>query len=73
MVSLSGQLHRANVGWAPTDRLSAVLAAMAEIDGDRPSALDRLCGAAVGLLSLRGAGISLMADEDWQLAIVPGR
>ncbi len=49
------------MGWVPTDRLSAVLAAMAEIDGDRPSALDRLCGAAVGLLSLRGAGISLMA------------
>lgn len=49
-------------GGVPTDRLSTVLAAMADIDGDRPSALDRLCGAAVGLLSLRGAGISLMAD-----------
>lgn len=46
----------------PTDRLSEVLAAMAVVDGDRPSALDRLCAAAVALLSLRGAGISLMAD-----------
>jgi GAF domain/ANTAR domain len=46
----------------PTDRLSDVLAAMAVVDGDRPSVLDRLCNAAVGLLSLRGAGISLMAD-----------
>jgi hypothetical protein len=41
----------------PTDRLSAVLAAMADVDGDSPSALDRLCGAAVALLSLRGARI----------------
>jgi hypothetical protein len=48
----------------PTDRLSAVLAAMAAIDGDSPSALDRLCAAAVGLLSLRGAGISLMVDGE---------
>ncbi len=48
----------------PSDRLSAVLAAMAALDGDRPSALDRLCGAAVGLLSLRGAGISLMVDGE---------
>lgn len=32
--------------WAgPTDRLSAVVAAMADIDGDRASALDRLCAA----------------------------
>jgi hypothetical protein len=48
----------------PTDRLSAVLAAMADIDGDSPSPLDRLCGAAVALLSLRGAGISLMVDGE---------
>jgi hypothetical protein len=46
----------------PTDRLSEVLAAMAAVDGDRSSVLDRLCAAAVGLLSLRGAGISLMAE-----------
>lgn len=45
-----------------TDRLSAVLAAMAGVDGDGVSVLDRLCAAAVGLLSLRRAGISLMAD-----------
>ena len=48
----------------PTDRLSAVLAAMADLDGDHPSALDRLCGAAVTLLSLHGAGISLMVDGE---------
>jgi GAF domain len=51
-------------GWMPTDRLSVVLAAMADVDGDGPSALDRLCAAAVGLLSLRGAGISLMVDGE---------
>lgn len=51
-------------GWVPTDRLSAVLMAMADLDGDSPSALDRLCGAAVGMLSLRGAGISLMVDGE---------
>jgi ANTAR domain/GAF domain len=48
----------------PTDRLSVVLAAMADLDGDIPSAPDRLCGAAVGLLDLRGAGISLMVDGE---------
>lgn len=45
-----------------TDRLGAALAAMAEVDGDAPSVLDRLCAATVKLLSLRGAGISLMSD-----------
>jgi hypothetical protein len=53
----------ATVG-VPTHRLSAVLAAMAELDGSQPSVLDRLCGAAVGLLSLRGAGLSLMVDGE---------
>lgn len=48
----------------PTDRVSAVLAAMAQLDGAHPSALDRLCRAAVVLLSLRGAGISLMVDGE---------
>jgi hypothetical protein len=47
-----------------TDRLSAVLAAMAEVDGDALSVLDRLCAAAVGLLSLRGAGVSLIVDGE---------
>lgn len=51
-------------GRVPTDRLSAVLAAMADLDGDYSSALDRLCGAAVVLLSLRGGGISLMVDGE---------
>lgn len=51
-------------GRVATDRLSAVLAAMADLDGNAPSALDRLCGAAVSLLSLHGAGISLMVDGE---------
>jgi ANTAR domain len=51
-------------GSVPTDRLSAVLAAMADLDGDCPTALVRLCCATVGLLSVRGAGISLMVDGE---------
>ena len=39
-----------------------VLAAMANVDGDAPTVIDRVCVAAVALLSLSGAGISLMAD-----------
>jgi ANTAR domain/GAF domain len=39
-----------------------VLTAMASVDGDAPSVIDRVCVAAVSLLSLSGAGISLMAD-----------
>ncbi|MGI8429606.1 MAG: GAF and ANTAR domain-containing protein [Solirubrobacteraceae bacterium] len=35
---------------------------MASADGDAPSVIDRVCMAAVALLSLRGAGISLMAN-----------
>ncbi len=46
----------------PTDRLGVVLAAMADVDGDAPTVIDRVCVAAVALLSLSGAGISLMAD-----------
>ena len=44
------------------DRLSVVLAAMARVDGDALSVIERLCGAAVSLLSLTGAGVSLMVD-----------
>ncbi len=44
------------------DRLSVVLAAMASVDGEAPSVIDRVCVAAVLLLSLSGAGISLMVD-----------
>lgn len=44
------------------DRLSVVLAAMAGVDGEAPSVIDRVCVAAVLLLSLSGAGISLMVD-----------
>jgi hypothetical protein len=44
------------------DRLGMVLAAMASVDGAAPTVIDRVCAAAVGLLSLSGAGISLMAD-----------
>jgi hypothetical protein len=46
----------------PVDRLSIVLAAMAGVDGEAPSVIDRVCVAAVLLLSLSGAGISLMVD-----------
>lgn len=41
-----------------------MVAAMADIDGDRASALDRLCAAGVGFLSLRGERISLMVDGE---------
>ena len=54
----------ASVGGVATDRLSAVLAAMADLDGNAPSALDRLCAAAVTLMALHGAGISLMVDGE---------
>jgi len=46
------------------DRLGLVLAAMASIDGDAPTPVDRVCVAAVTLLSLKGAGISLMVDGE---------
>jgi hypothetical protein len=39
-----------------------VLAAMADVDGNAPTVIDRVCVAAVAVLSLSGAGISLMAD-----------
>ena len=44
------------------DRLGAVLAAMASVDGDAETVVDRLCVAATRLLSLGGAGLSLMVD-----------
>ena len=44
------------------DRFSAVLKAMASVDGDASSVIDRVCVAAVGLLGLSGCGISLMVD-----------
>jgi GAF domain len=48
-----------------TDRLSVVLRAMAEAEGDGTvSLIDRVCIAAVGLLVLRGAGLSLMVDGE---------
>jgi GAF domain-containing protein len=50
----------------PVDRLGVVLAAMANVDGDAPTVIDRVCVAAVGLLSLSGAGISLMAEGQLQ-------
>jgi hypothetical protein len=46
----------------PADRVGTVLAAMANVDGDAPTDIDRVCVAAVVLLSLSGAGISLMVD-----------
>jgi hypothetical protein len=50
------------VAGMPTDRVGTVLAAMASVDGDAPTVIDRVCVAAVRLLALSGAGISLMAD-----------
>ncbi len=44
------------------DRIGLVLAAMAEVDGDAPSVVDRVCAAAIGLLGLSGCAISLMVD-----------
>jgi hypothetical protein len=55
-------LKGSSVPGVPTDRVGVVLAAMADVDGDAPTVIDRVCVAAVALLSLSGAGISLMAD-----------
>jgi len=46
----------------PVDRLGVVLAAMTSVDKDAPTVIDRVCVAAVALLSLSGSGISLMAE-----------
>ncbi|HEY7933566.1 MAG TPA: GAF and ANTAR domain-containing protein [Solirubrobacteraceae bacterium] len=49
----------------PTDRLSVVLRAMAQAnDGVSVSPIDRVCVAARVLLSLRGAGLSLMVNGE---------
>lgn len=49
----------------PTDRLSVVLRKMVEADVDSSSSLvDHVCIAAVSLLSLKGAGLSLMVDGE---------
>jgi hypothetical protein len=48
-----------------SDRLSVVLRAMADAGPARSgSMVDRVCGAAVELLSLSGAGLSLMVDGE---------
>ncbi len=48
-----------------TDRLSVVLREIVEADVDGSSPLvDRVCMAAVSLLSLKGAGLSLMVDGE---------
>lgn len=44
--------------------MSAVLAAMAEVDRDVSSVIDRVCLAAVSLLSLSGAGLSLIVGGE---------
>jgi hypothetical protein len=44
------------------DRIGLVLAAMADVDGDAPSVIDRVCVATIGLLGLSGCGISFMVD-----------
>ncbi len=46
------------------DRLSRVLAAMAAVDGEADSVIDRVCVAATRMLSLTGAGLSLMVDGE---------
>ena len=46
------------------DRLSGVLAAMAAVDGDAATVIDRVCVAATRVLSLSGAGLSLMVDGE---------
>jgi len=44
--------------------LSVVLAEMGSVDGDAASVIDRVCVAAIRLLSLSGAGLSLMVDGE---------
>lgn len=46
----------------PVNRVGAVLSAMADVDGDAPSLITRVCVAATRLLGLSGCGISLMVD-----------
>ena len=49
----------------PTDRLGVVLREIVEADVDGSASLvDRVCIAAVSLLSLKGAGLSLMVDGE---------
>jgi hypothetical protein len=49
----------------PSDRLSVVLRALADAEAvGAESIVDRLCAAAVVLLSLRGAGLSLMVKGE---------
>ena len=49
----------------PADRLSVVLGVVADSEGSgAESIVDRICAAAVVLLSLRGAGLSLMVDGE---------
>jgi GAF domain-containing protein len=46
------------------DRLSRVLAAMAAVDGAAATVIDRVCVAATRVLSLSGAGLSLIVDGE---------
>jgi GAF domain-containing protein len=46
------------------DRLSAVLTAMASVDGHAESVIDRVCVAATRMMSLDGAALSLMVDGE---------
>jgi hypothetical protein len=49
----------------PSDRLSVVLRAVAEAEGSgAESIVEEVCGAAVALLSLSGAGLALMVDGE---------
>ena len=58
-------LHRSILPCVSSDRLSVVLAAMAAVDRDASkTVIDRVCGAAIALLSLQGAGLSLIVDGE---------
>jgi hypothetical protein len=45
-----------------TDRLAVVLKSIADLADDGGTVIDRVCAAAVSLLSLSGAGLTLMID-----------
>jgi hypothetical protein len=61
----AGRLAGAYGELVSSDRLSVVLAAIADGDGaGGRSVVDRVCAAASSLLSLRGAGVSLMVEGE---------
>lgn len=63
-VDTAGSAAAARRSGEASDRLSDVLAAMVAVDRGAESAVDRVCAAGVALLSLKGAGVSLMVDGE---------